>query len=675
MAGPDRRETIQARRHRLSVIPRACEGCKIRKVRCDRSVPCSNCQASGITCEQANPVRRSEARPRPERDLQAQIICLEERLVSLEQQLKTQGYVSEHRRKTIPDEAPAASEEAALQLTGTAPVYEGISSFTGQSILASDVAQKTANSEGAGEHSDLKSSLAYLKTLLQTPTRSSLTTEYRMSRAAAARSLPTMDHLLPIDLIIAVLQEIKLRRPIFLCSYAVNDRALVERLCQRVYFPTESISTGHLAAMHGIILTLLKEFTILRNPLCQKFDLKAHTSICEENFNTLVESYDVLAIPSFESIFALIMGFIKAQDEAKPLLCCTFIAAAASHCQMLGYHREIMYRSDNTGTSENMRRIFWTTYVFEKHMSLYFGRASSMQDFDIDAQYPAVSTDLAVKPWDESFVMGIRLAKIQGEIYDRLYSAEASKISHPERMRRVHGLAVDIQDWYTEFKEIDASKVNNPHIFKITRDSWDILYYSTFTSLLRAPIISGAACAEISSQCFRVARLSLQSHLRCFGSFQTSSFHSKADYANWVLLFSSFTPFIVIFLHAIAATSMDDIRLLDEIVESLQHIRYVSPSSDRLYQICSTFLQIAKGLVETRQSCVGTYNQQEDSLQFVTDSGPMSIFEPDCLHGLFGEDTSEYAPYLADHDLSAIFDSWATGLPAGINLFSKLGGI
>ncbi|OGM48383.1 hypothetical protein ABOM_003361 [Aspergillus bombycis] len=674
MAGPERRETIQARRHRLSVIPRACEGCKIRKVRCDRSAPCSNCQASGIACEQASPKPRPECRPRPERDLQGQIRRLEERLASLEQQLTTQRSISEHHRDTVPDEFPTGSEQAVPQPSCVAPVYEGISSFTSQSILASNVAQTTANSEGAGEHSDLKSSLDHLKTLLQTPTRSSFETEYRMSRVPAARSLPTMDHLLPLDLIIAILQEIKINRPIFLCSYVITDPDLVERFCQRVYFPTEPISTAHLAGMHGILLTLLKEFTILRNSLSQKFDLKTHISMCEHNFNTLVESYDVLAVPSFESIFALIMGFIKAQDEAKPLLCCTFISAAASHCQMLGYHREIMYRGDNTRNSENMRRLFWTTYVFEKHISLYFGRASNMQDFDIDAQYPAIATDPAIRPWDESFVMGIRLAKIQGEIYDKLYSAEASKSSYSERMRRVHGLTADIQQWYTEFKEIDASKVNNHHIFKITRDSWDILYYSTFTSLLRAPITSGVASAELSSQCFRVARLSLQSHLRCFGSFQTSGFHSDADYANWVLLFSSFTPFIVIFLHAIAATSSDDIQLLNKVVESLQHIRSVSPSSERLYQICSTFLQIAKGLVKTRQSCVGAYNQLEDSLQFMNDAGPMSIFEPDCLQGLFGTDTSEHAPYLADHDMYAIFDSWATGLPTGINLFGGNGG-
>ncbi|GMG25031.1 unnamed protein product [Aspergillus oryzae] len=142
-------------------------------------------------------------------DLPRQIKSLEERLVSLEQELKTQRSISEHRRDDTPDEVSAGSEKVVPQPTCIAPVYEGISSFTGQSILASDVAQKTANSEGAGEQSDLKTSLVHLKKLLQTPTRSSFGTGYRMSRVPAARSLPTLDHLLPLDLIIAILQEIK----------------------------------------------------------------------------------------------------------------------------------------------------------------------------------------------------------------------------------------------------------------------------------------------------------------------------------------------------------------------------------------------------------------------------------------------------------------------------------
>ena len=49
----------------------------------------------------------------------------------------------------------------------------------------------------------------------------------------------------------------------------------------------------------------------MRNSLCQKYDLKLHVAKCEQNFNSMIESYEVLAVPSFENIFALVMGVSK----------------------------------------------------------------------------------------------------------------------------------------------------------------------------------------------------------------------------------------------------------------------------------------------------------------------------------------------------------------------------
>ena len=43
----------------------------------------------------------------------------------------------------------------------------------------------------------------------------------------------------------------------------------------------------------------------------QKYDLKLYAARCEQNFNSLIESYEVLAVPSFENIFALVMGVSK----------------------------------------------------------------------------------------------------------------------------------------------------------------------------------------------------------------------------------------------------------------------------------------------------------------------------------------------------------------------------
>ena len=135
--------------------------------------------------------------------------------------------------------------------------------------------------------------------------------------------------------------------------------------------------------------------------------------------------------------------------------------------------------------------------MFEKHFSLLFGRASNMQDFDIDARFPALSTDPAIRPWDESFIIGIKLAKIQSEIYDRLYSITALKTAGCERKQYVNQIATTMQEWEVELRQvmipplppfdglpmtplqIDSSQVNNRQVFDISRDSWDIMYYST----------------------------------------------------------------------------------------------------------------------------------------------------------------------------------------------------
>lgn len=122
---------------------------------------------------------------------------------------------------------------------------------------------------------------------------------------------------------------------------------------------------------------------------------------------------------------------------------------------MLGYHREITYRNDRTGNSENTRRLFWTAYTFEKHISL-FGRALSILNFDIDARYPALSTDPAVRPWDESFIMGIKLADIQGQIYDRPYSTAALRTAYSERAQHVQQLTNSMQQWRTEIQQVLA---------------------------------------------------------------------------------------------------------------------------------------------------------------------------------------------------------------------------
>lgn len=62
--------------------------------------------------------------------------------------------------------------------------------------------------------------------------------------------------------------------------------------------------------MHGILFFLLKEYMALKDPLCEKYDFKAYLAQCDRNLIVGLETYDILVVPCFENVLALVMGVI-----------------------------------------------------------------------------------------------------------------------------------------------------------------------------------------------------------------------------------------------------------------------------------------------------------------------------------------------------------------------------
>ncbi|KAL6889973.1 hypothetical protein GGI43DRAFT_416137 [Trichoderma evansii] len=656
------RETIQARRQRLSRVPRACAACKIRKVRCNRDNPCSNCLTAGIACQTSYSPNENRSKPDKISQIEELVDELRDRVARIERVQSDQ--ICPH----ITSEASRAEHAHPIsdpKNVGTP--YQGHSSFDRLSIQAVEVAQQIAGPENDDDSSNIGATIDTLQTILNRDETILSLEEYRFSRNAASRHIPTIVPL-PVNVVIAMLQYIKKTPSIFLSSYAINDLLLVEDLCRRVYFPTDAISIGHVTAMHGILYFLLTEHVLLSTKLSITYNFKSLLSRCEQNLNSGLETYDVFAIPSFENIFSLVMGMIKAQEESKPLLCTTLISAAASQCQRLGYHREVTYQNEQTDRQEYMRRLFWTIYVFDKNMSLLHGHSSNIQDFEIDAQYPVLSRNAATRPWDESFIVGIKLARIQGQIYDKLYSTAAVKCSSSIRKECIDTLDAAMIELRAELEEINAGKVNYVHIFAMSRSHWDVMYYSTLTILRRGGPISGDM-PRISSQCFNAARLCLQSHIRCFSMYQESGLVEENKYANWVLHCSSFTPFIAMFLHAIAGTRLEDVELLDLVVRMLQSVRNSSKGSDKLYQVCATFARLARRLVEEKNSCVGAFDAKEDSLHLDVEVHQLPLLGEEGIQEVFGEPLANSLPQWESQDLSTLLADWVNGQSSPMGTF------
>lgn len=91
----------------------------------------------------------------------------------------------------------------------------------------------------------------------------------------------------------------------FLSGHAITNVPLVEHLCQRVYFPTEPVSIGHVTSVNGILHLLLREYDILDQCLGDEWDVKQLAAQAGRNFDLGIENFEVMTVPSFENVLAL----------------------------------------------------------------------------------------------------------------------------------------------------------------------------------------------------------------------------------------------------------------------------------------------------------------------------------------------------------------------------------
>lgn len=145
---------------------------------------------------------------------------------------------------------------------------------------------------------------------------------------------------------------------------------------------------------------------------------------------------------------------IKAHSEAKPSLCFNLLSAAISHCHLLGLHREKTYSNRATSDNRRIRRVFWTLYIFDKNTSLLFGRSSLIQDPEVDVSYPEVSSQEGMKPWDESFLKFIELARLHGQTYQDLFSIKALADTVTARSLCAHALTMAMATWKAELDSV-----------------------------------------------------------------------------------------------------------------------------------------------------------------------------------------------------------------------------
>jgi hypothetical protein len=160
---------------------------------------------------------------------------------------------------------------------------------------------------------------------------------------------------------------------------------------------------------------------------------------------------DMFYPASYENAVALSVGTACAIQMCRPLLAWVLVSNAAELCQNLGYHRFETMQHDTKQERRPKMHVFWFVYMFEKQLSLRLGRVSRIQDWDVSLPLLAVreASPNGFKG-DDMLIYWVKVAKVSGQIYEKLFSPAAFRRSFEERSRTAAALVKAMNQAWSE---------------------------------------------------------------------------------------------------------------------------------------------------------------------------------------------------------------------------------
>ncbi|TQW07164.1 hypothetical protein V2A60_000816 [Cordyceps javanica] len=491
-------------------------------------------------------------------------------------------------------------------------------SFERQSYLASQIAELAH--PGSSESREVADELRTLSDVSSVPASSNT------SRNAALAGLRS-DHVLkreqvPSSFVLKIIRYLESRvkngtKPLLLIVHPIPSLDLLKNLCQHVYFPLDPMTTGELTLFNALLYFAIWEVQSRGDSDIDAEELAKYRRITDANFNQGVEDAEIIAIANYENALTLCLAAYYAHTLGDIVRHQAVVSAAARHCVQLGYHRNDKGQL-SPEESHKRRLLFWHVYISELGLTLRLGRAAVIQDFDVDVPQLNISSDPRQAVWDESLRSFTLFSRIQSKIYRKIYSpgAIATLTAEPlKRQARVVKYAAELNQWYMEWNQINSNDAYYPMVHQHTFMAVEVIYYSVLTLLHRGSTDSNSP-SDISPQCFVAARQGLESHLRIFPAVLAQGPGTVSYYGVWIFMYSSFTPYVVTFLHSIANTDINDLALLKSVLDTLDDIGAGYELVHRQKTLCAALYRIANAFIESRQRLQngGSHSNDEQSV-------------------------------------------------------------
>ncbi|KAH9870995.1 hypothetical protein J1614_006569 [Plenodomus biglobosus] len=640
---------------------RACDSCRNRKIRCDRVVPCSNCKASKLTCTITAPTQKAQRqRVHISEEYEKKIDRIEDRLAGIESvlaslstklgnlDLKKDDSCSQSRssRAGINNKSPGVVNEAA-----TPAPFEGETAINSQSDYARELlTQAIGNTPSMEQNAEVRSALTALKELVSQQDQIATSSNPLINRSFAEFDPAKLEQPPWIILSDTLDKACKFPTMAFAIIFPFLKMKSIKEVIEDAYFNAGSCAAPRRVLAYGIMENIFTEFKAF--PLADQDVSKfgAYSNMCKRHMEVAMSQLDIFMPASYENIMALLISAAQSIELCKPSLCWVMVSTAAGLCQNLGYHRINTMVNDTEEEKNAKIHIFWMIYMFDKTLSLRLGRASIIQDWDISLPFLNTNEKPTDKP-DGSQMLSywIKVARVQGLTYEKLFCPAAFLTSPEERARIAHDLVSALnQAWYErgeatviEFTGLGenikfvpqrtASTMSSPSTTEIPskrkrfgpskpiiaplkaseyiQGSFEriqdiffhsdvVMHYSTCALIQRAVSPDNVT---FNQECLESSRAALAAHMRANAQFNTNGNEELwSGYVHWSILNAPFTPFIVIFCHVIQKNELSDLNSLFDFVASLESCRTISEGADKLYRMCHMFSQIAKLYVQAK---------------------------------------------------------------------------
>ncbi|KAG6072724.1 hypothetical protein E4U16_005160 [Claviceps sp. LM84 group G4] len=415
----------------------------------------------------------------------------------------------------------------------------------------------------------------------------------------------------PMQAVVSLLKHAKSAPPtLFTIMCSLVGLPDFTSLCSKVYFATEDYSDATFIIVNAMLYNLFMEQSSLAMDPTSRDQYHVYMRQSQANLETALANTQLFLATRVENVQALLLGALYAVDVSRPSVAWQLSCMAAQLCQTGGYHRAESLKHDTPDTARLKRLLFWHVYTLDKGLGLRLGRAPVIHECDIDI--PRVFEFDGLGQLESTIpTLWINMSYLQSRIYEQLYSPSALKSSQAELVDRARALASECRQFETQ-ADVAREKtyqylkaVNSSDLVDVFLRGDEVQFQVTLTLVYRVIPAPPGSITRFCDECLETARKAMKVHQECTRK-STIGGYFRSIYIHWNLLLTPFAPFFVLFCYVIETASLDDLRLLQEFVESLNEARDASESIDKLYRLCQVMCDVAGLYVEAKSQ------QQQD---------------------------------------------------------------